>query len=444
MYIDRVKLLNIGLIEALTIDFHPHYAGWNVLIGDNGSGKSTFIKAVSLALIGPIEAHAIRADWNEWLRKGEAFGSTCVFITTDKEIDENTGKSKTNIEELDLICNAILFIDTDKKVILRDNYNFEIGDANLKSIKHPDKENNYNWGTGKGWFSAGFGSFRRFTGGNPELDKVYLSSPKVGAHLSVFDEGAALTEVLAWIKSLDYKRLKEKEYGLEESESGIILDNIKHFVNKSGLLPNGVRFEKVDELPIFKDASGNNFPVTQLSDGFRSILSLTFELIRQLIITFGHEPVFKDLAATNQIKLPGVVLIDEVDAHLHPSWQTKIGGWFTQHFPDLQFIVTTHSPLICRACDKGSIWRLEAANGAVVINEITGTEKEKLIYGNILDAYGTELFGKEAVRSAKSAEKLERLGRLNVLSALGKITNEEENERHELLQILSTDDSIAN
>jgi predicted ATP-binding protein involved in virulence len=44
------------------------------------------------------------------------------------------------------------------------------------------------------------------------------------------------------------------------------------------------------------------------------------------------------------ISSPGVVIIDEIDAHLHVSWQKRIGGWLKTHFPNIQFIVTTHSP----------------------------------------------------------------------------------------------------
>ena len=47
----------------------------------------------------------------------------------------------------------------------------------------------------------------------------------------------------------------------------------------------------------------------------------------------------------------GVILIDEIDAHLHPAWQKRIGFWLKAHFPNIQFIVTTHSPFICQAAD---------------------------------------------------------------------------------------------
>jgi hypothetical protein len=76
----------------------------------------------------------------------------------------------------------------------------------------------------------------------------------------------------------------------------------------------------------------------------------------------------------------------------------------------------------------------------VEAGEITGLDKDKLIFGNVLDAYGTELFGKTPVRSEKSNEMLERLGKLSMLAALGKTNQEEETERLELQKILGTDD----
>jgi hypothetical protein len=137
------------------------------------------------------------------------------------------------------------------------------------------------------------------------------------------------------------------------------------------------------------------------------------------------------------------VLIDEIDAHLHPTWQTRIGKWFTKYFPQIQFIVTTHSPLICRASEEGSIWRLTAPGSEEPSAEITGADKDKLIFGNVLDAYGTEFFGKSPVRSTASDEKLDKLGQLNMLAALGKISEEEEKERIQLQQIFTTDDPIG-
>ena len=180
----------------------------------------------------------------------------------------------------------------------------------------------------------------------------------------------------------------------------------------------------------FKDGNDVKISVNQMSDGYRSVLSMTFELIRQLVRVYGAELVFKNIEKGEMfVDLPGVVLVDEIDAHLHPTWQTRIGKWFLKYFPKLQFIVTTHSPLVCRAAEKGSIWRLAAPGSDEESGEVTGLDRERLIFGNVLDAYGTGVFGENTSISEDSNEMLNRLSELNVKSMMGLIDeNDEENK----------------
>ncbi|MGB1242525.1 MAG: hypothetical protein ACPG49_08390, partial [Chitinophagales bacterium] len=77
-----------------------------------------------------------------------------------------------------------------------------------------------------GWFSASFGPFRRFTGGNKEWEKLYYANPKAAAHLSVFGEDVALTESLEWLINLNYKRLEN------DTNSVDILKYLLAFINK--------------------------------------------------------------------------------------------------------------------------------------------------------------------------------------------------------------------
>jgi len=221
-----------------------------------------------------------------------------------------------------------------------------------------------------------------------------------------------------------------------------IVEEIKRLINAPDFLPNNAKLQCINsEGVMFCDGNGYLVEFSQLSDGYRSILNVVFELVWRLIKYYGEERVFKNIRNDIMtIDLPGVVLIDEIDAHLHPTWQTRVGQWFTKHFPSFQFIVTTHSPLICRACENGTIWHLSAPGSSIASSEITGKDKNRLIYGNILDAYGTELFGQSTMRSQQSEEMLILLGRLNIKSALGKITDQEEIQRIELQQLLSTDD----
>jgi hypothetical protein len=215
---------------------------------------------------------------------------------------------------------------------------------------------------------------------------------------------------------------------------------MRTLINGTDLLPHGVKFKEVSSSSVvFIDGNGTQVDITQLSDGFRSVLSMTFELIRQLVRCYGQDQVLRRLRIDDPIiELPGVVLIDEVDAHLHPTWQTRIGHWFMKVFPRMQFIVTTHSPLVCRASENGTIWRLASPGSGRLSEEITGIERNRLIHGNILDAYGTELFGKDVERSEDGRKLLDELAYLNMKSIRSKLTDEESTRLRDLKAMLPT------
>jgi hypothetical protein len=122
-------------------------------------------------------------------------------------------------------------------------------------------------------------------------------------------------------------------------------------------------------------------------------------------------------------------MIDEIDAHLHPTWQRRIGFWLAAHFPKVQFIVTTHSPLVCHAAEKGSIFRLPTPGSNENARMVEGFEKDRLIFGSVLDAYGTDLFGSDVSRSDTAKEKQTRLAELNRKALSSKLSTAEQTER---------------
>jgi hypothetical protein len=109
----------------------------------------------------------------------------------------------------------------------------------------------------------------------------------------------------------------------------------------------------------------------------------------------------------------------------------------------MQFIITTHSPLVCRAAENGSIYRLAAPGSDEKSEEVTGVERDRLIYGNILDTYATGAFGEGVTQSTEANAKLERLIYLNRLDAYGKLPKEDKAEMMHLRQIFQTDDTLA-
>ena len=253
-------------------------------------------------------------------------------------------------------------------------------------------------------------------------------------------------------------KLKEKEekpdHLVEEGgsayqpEAEYLFNSFRNFINQSNLLPHQTQFKRIgsDKKPLFIDGNQYSISITELSDGYRSVLSMIFELIRQMIVVHGPQRVFSPSETGKPIiDIPGVVFIDEVDTHLHPTWQTRIGKWFTRYFPNIQFIVTTHSPLICRGCIdengkiKGSVWQLAAPASGKESEKLTGTKLQRLIFGNILDAYSTEAFGGQIGRAQESTDLLKEYAKLDKLYAYNQITKEQNQRRLQLQKIFSTD-----
>ena len=92
-----------------------------------------------------------------------------------------------------------------------------------------------------------------------------------------------------------------------------------------------------------------------LSDGEKGIISLVADIAYRMALL---NPNLLDKV----LETPGVVLIDEIDLHLHPSWQKKIMDNLMSIFPNIQFIVTTHSPSILLNVPKENIWVLNQNN----------------------------------------------------------------------------------
>lgn len=412
MHLDSFEISNIRAISTLAWKAPASRAGWHVIIGDNGSGKSTLLRAVALALIGTKSAEALRQDWNAWLSPEKDMGS--VEIAVQDHTDDSWAKKGKKVTHFYL--SAGIWLKRSLRRVL------------LKPGEYETKPERNIWSDKPGWFAASFGPFRRFTGGDKDTEKLFYSHPRLARHLSVFGEDVALTECLGWLSQLRFEQLDENP------RSGQLLDGIKEFINQEGFLPQGVKFDSVDSKRVrFVDGNGVTVSVNALGDGFRSVLSLAFELLRQLAATWSATTLFEKAAdGLITVKHSGVVMIDEIDAHLHPTWQRRIGFWLTEHFPKIQFIVTTHSPLVCHAAEKGSIFRLPTPGTGETARMLSGLEKERLIFGSVLDAYGTDLFGADVSRSESAQRKQERLAQLNQKALKAALPAAEQKERASL------------
>jgi predicted ATPase len=436
MYITNLTIRNVRSIEWLEIALDTsECAGWHVILGANGAGKSSVIRSIALALIGPREAVALRQSWDTWQRRNADEASIKLAIRPDQEdLTKNSVLAPGRDIRIGLQFNNIggpgFDQDAFESTSLSSSSNVELEEsADTDSVA---QSTIWNPSFRGGWFAASFGPFRRFSGGDREFERLYRSNPRLAPHLTAFGEDVALTEGLRWLQKL-------RVLGLEATGGAeTLLHTLIEFLNRSALLPHGARLTEVrSERVQVTDAAGTRISIEQMSDGYRSILSMIFEILRQMTEIYGVDHVIANIdAVSGKVNLPGVICIDEIDAHLHPSWQRDVGPWFTRCFPRLQFFVTTHSPIICR--NATSVWRLPEPGSDEKPSRVAGSALKRLIYGSILDAYGTGFFGDDVARSEESKEALEELATLNRKALRERLSPEEDDRLNTLRDALPT------
>jgi hypothetical protein len=249
-----------------------------------------------------------------------------------------------------------------------------------------------------GWFICGYGPFRRVSGHATDAARLMAGRNHIGRLVNLFREDSSLMESLQWMKEVHTRHLEGKK-GASELKKDIltILDD--------GLLPAGVKVLDFDSDGLWVEQNGTKLSLERLSDGYRTMSAFVLDLSRQLYDCYGSLNLRHTKDGHITIKQPGVVLVDEMDIHLHVSWQKKVGFWLKSRFPQIQFLVTTHSPFICQAADTNGLIRLPGPGDESKVAPVSEEVFTTVVNGGADDAVMTELFGLEQVHS-DNAEKL--------------------------------------
>lgn len=152
-----------------------------------------------------------------------------------------------------------------------------------------------------------------------------------------------LTEIQDEIQIYQFRAVKKS---IEAFISNIAIDNNK--IGKSKITYN----INSNELMITVE-NGKRLPFNLLSDGYRNIIGMVADIAFRMAVL--NPQLEQDV--TNET--PGIVLIDEIDLHLHPEWQRKIVSDFKRVFPKIQFVASTHSPFIIQSLEKGELRNLD-------------------------------------------------------------------------------------
>lgn len=357
MYLESLKIENIKAFKTLELDFKRpdsgDYAGMNVFVGGNGSGKSTLLKCIAMALTGRDVARQLIVSPEGWVSQGAKEGYINLFIRKDDTNDLLTPQGSEAFPQYAIQATLVFKIENLGEIPTL------IGSILVKQGNRLIMPVPSLWNTeASAWFMSAYGPLRRLTGSSTEGARYALGGGRLSSCVTLFREDAALSEGEAWLKQ-EYAReaVQQIENGVVASSS--LVKSVVSFLN-DGLLPEGFAIKRVTLDDVYIETpNGGELPMRDLSDGCRTAYALILDIIRNMTTAYGTTEIFgTDAEGRVVVDKPGVILIDELEAHLHPAWQQTICEWLKTRFPKIQFFVTTHSPLIAQAADAGGIYVL--------------------------------------------------------------------------------------
>jgi energy-coupling factor transporter ATP-binding protein EcfA2 len=422
MFIRRVVLQNIKGFETADLDFCPdgeHFPGWAVITGDNGSGKTALLRAIALAILGPEQSRGLVQDLTGWVSHGEEAGSISVEIRPNHDHDK-TQKGGYPIQGT---------FWAEVEISLDEGGAWEVRAADIFRNKKKSAVNGPWAQSTPGWSAVAYGPFRRLYGSSPDAQRLMVLPGRIPRFATLFKEDATLAECEEWVRELQYKKLEGNQ------EEAVALENLLALIGNE-FLRHGVTVDKVDSNGIWLlDSAKRRVPLIDMSEGYRSALATLIDIFRHMVQVYGPKIIARDSSGFAYVDRPGVVLIDEVDTHLHPDWQREIGFWLQKHFPEVQFIVSTHSPLVCPAANVGRIYHLPTPGEDGVRPrpfQLSTEDFEKVIAGKPDQILVSPAFGLAQTRSPRAVRARERHARLMSKRLNGGLSETDEEELEQL------------
>lgn len=327
MQIDRLIIQNFKGFKSLEIAFDPHF---NLLVGDNASGKTSVLDAISILL----DSWILGIKGNE---KGGGIDRGQVHLMETEHPDGPlfTPKFPVRLEASGVVLDETLTWARERigeegrtKYVDAKKVNTAAREA-LRKVKENEPVTLpliCSYGAERRWYETG----HRTRHSSGERRKGYPSRLDGYEDCNVFE--IQETALLSWIRAqfIDGLSTEQKTTSGFRALERAVVACIEGAVSIT-------YSERYKDVIVRMGNTGRQF-FRNLSDGQRIMLSLIGDLVRRATYL---NPDFGDLVLE---RTPGIVLIDELDLHLHPKWQRRIIDDLKRTFPSIQFITTTHSP----------------------------------------------------------------------------------------------------
>lgn len=375
MKLKSIKINNYRCFKELNVDLDENL---NVIVGINGAGKTSILEAMTVALGTyfvrmdiPVSMNIKRKDVRlEAYEIGETddvqpqypVGISATADFDGKEIEWmrtlNSENGKTTLVD----AKDMTELSLDIQSRLRN------GDADLVLPMFAY------YGTGRLW------DYHK-----EKRSDAFKASNRANGYIDCLDGTANIKLMINWFQKKTIQSAQKNGNGLN---SYLQLPVVYHamakcYANVSHHTDVRVQYNlDTNEIDFYyKDNDGKemHIPLSQLSDGYKSTISLIADIAYRMAV------LNPQLGTATLEKTEGVVLIDEVDLHLHPAWQHSILSDLRDIFPAIQFIVTTHAPAVISSAKSDNLLLLSDYDVIGVSSEIFGNDVNSILT-DIMDA----------------------------------------------------------
>lgn len=372
MKIERLTLTNFRGVAHRSLIFHPEF---NLIVGVNGVGKTSVLEALKVTL-----AHSL-----QMFAKAPRFNVEFQADDLMRGADEMTA-------ELTFSCHGVGPYTYLIKKGAHSNISNPTGGLRNQTTDTPAIRKLWHADRPDATLSSGPAAFKSredqplglhfsVSRSRPSDERSKPGRSTNPGYFGAFitDRGLRIQDLVDWLRNKDQIALEAPEGNSARQKAAVLraittmVPELSNWRLEDGHLwvSKQVSRQRINESSPSKElhsvSESMSLQIEDLSDGERSLVVMSFDIARRLAQLNPNDP---EPISNGR----GVVLIDEVDLHLHPQWQRRIITSLTSAFPKLQFIATTHSPQVIGETPAGRAILLREDGGSEVLDESLGRD----------------------------------------------------------------------
>jgi len=442
MYLRSLKLDHVRLFERAELKFTRDDGSprmFTVVIAENGHAKTTLLQAIALAAAGvgganKLVGNAASFSDKRWVPSDEQIEAMDVCHVAARFGFSDTLHPRREYPPVDRPTSApglysLLYCPFEWKQFDGES------EYDLEGLRVPmdSRDRPLDIARAKDlprWFVVGYGTGRHLPlptapadSGNRSIERLaslFRPEPLTATgFLDVLARQYGDDVARAYARTLRDVLVGDKLAGILPRDGAVRVDDLE-LRGQSGVRRSSDLLEAERVVLRFGDNEVVKVPAVWLSAGYQSTIAWVADLIGQVALDAG-----KVIAPE---WMEGLVLIDEIDLHLHPRWQSTLVPALKRIFPRVQFVVTTHSPMILPELAPGEVLRLRADERGSVTGERSDDDPRLLTAAQLY----REFFGVQGPVSLVS----ERFRRYGMLAGVTERTADEEREVHDLFDQL--------